>query len=349
MWRVKTRRPPETESGCAADRTCGTERRHALVMFVAAALVPVRSAAQAAPRRPLIVVLMHGKESAFPGRLEALIDGLRELGYVEGRNFRLEVRWSDNQTDRLPELARELVAKQPDVAVCSPVLSAQALHRESKTLPIVIASGAGAQRVGLIASLARPGGNVTGIQNQLDELAAKQVELLRQVAPGARRVLALSSGLGAAEPDVRQGSRAAARAYGLTLFEAFADAPAKLAQAADLCERERCEALIVLLDPNLQSFRTEVIALAARLRTPAVYPNLEYADAGGLLAYSTEPRTLFRRAASYVDRILKGAKPADLPVEQPTRFELSVNLRTARTLGLPIPPSILLRADRVIE
>jgi putative ABC transport system substrate-binding protein len=259
------------------------------------------------------------------------------------------VRWSDNEVGRLPTLARELVARQPDVAVCSPVLSAQALQRASTTLPIVMASGAGAQRVGLIASLARPGGNVTGIQNQLDELAAKQVELLREVAPNAKRVMTLSSGLGAAEPDVRQGSRAAAKVYGMTLLEVFADMPAKLAHASAACERERCDALVVLIDPNLQSFRPEVLAMAGRLRIPAVYPTLEYADDGGLLAYSTDPRALFRRAAGYVDRILKGAKPADLPVEQPTRFEMSVNLKTARALGISMPQSILLRADRLIE
>jgi putative tryptophan/tyrosine transport system substrate-binding protein len=325
------------------------ERRQTLALLAATAALPAEMAAQAPSRAPLIAVLMHGKENAYPGRLEALQEGLRELGYVEGRNYRIEVRWSDNQVDRLPALARELVARQPDVAVCAPVLSAQALHRESKTLPIVMASGAGAQRVGLIASLARPGGNVTGIQNQLDELAAKQVELLREVAPNARRVITLSSGLGAAEPDVRQGSRAAARVYGMSLLELVAETPAKLAQATAACEREKCDALVVLIDPNLQSFRPEVTAMAARLRIPAVYPTLEYADDGGLLAYSTDPRALFRRAASYVDRILKGARPADLPVEQPTKFELHVNLKTARALGLTIPQAILLRADQLIE
>jgi len=305
--------------------------------------------AQAQPRLPLIVVLMHGKESALGGRLEGLSEGLRELGYVEDRNYRMEVRWSDNQLDRLPALARELIAKKPDVAIASPVLSAQALARESKTVPIVMASGAGAQRLGLIASLAHPGGNVTGVQNQLDELSAKQLEFLREIAPNAKRVMALSSGLGASEPDVREGSRAAAKAFGMTLIEALADSPTRLAQVSAACERERCEALVVLLDPNVQNFRSEVVAMAARLRIPAVYPTLEYVDDGGLIAYSTEVRSLFRRAASYVDRILKGAKPADLPVEQPTKFELVVNLKTARALGIKIPQAVLVRAERLIE
>ena len=325
------------------------DRRHAIATLasVASSLPAGISLAQA--RSPLIVVLMHGAEGAFPGRIAALVEGLRELGHVEGRNYRLEVRWSDNRVDRLPALARELVAMKPDVAVSSPVISAQALQRESRTLPIVMASGAGALRLGLIASLARPGTNVTGIHNQLDELSAKQLEFVRTLAPNAKRVMALSSGHGAAEPDVRKGARDAAKAYGMTLIEAWADAPAKLAQVSALCERERCEALVVLLDPSVQSFRSGVVELAARLRIPAVYPNLEYADEGGLISYSTDGNALFRRAAGYVDRILKGAQPADLPVEQPTKFELRVNLRTARALGISIPPSILRSADRLIE
>jgi putative ABC transport system substrate-binding protein len=261
----------------------------------------------------------------------------------------MEVRWSDNHVGRLPTLARELLAKRPDVAVGFPVISAQALQRESKTLPIVVASGAGAQRLGLISSLARPGGNVTGLENQLDELSAKQLEFLTEISPDVKRVMTLSSGLGAAEPDVREGSRVAARALGITLIEALADDSAKLAQASRVCERERCEALVVLLDPNVASFRSEIVGMAAALRIPAIYPTLEFTDDGGLVAYSTELRPQFRRAASFVDRILKGAKPAELPVERPTKFELVINLKTARALGIKIPQSLLVRADRLIE
>jgi putative ABC transport system substrate-binding protein len=304
---------------------------------------------RAQQRQPLIVVLMHGKESASGGRLESLIDGLRDLGYIQNQSYRLDVRWSDNQVEYLPVLARELLAMKPDVAVASPVLSAQALHRESKTVPIVMANGAGAQRVGLIQSLARPGGNVTGLENQLDELSSKQLELLRELAPNARRVMALSSWLGAAEADVREGSRSAAKAYGISLIEAFADTPARMAQVSAMCEREKCQALVVLLDPNLQGFRSDILAMAWRSRIPAAYPLLEYAHEGGLVAYSTAVEVLFRRAASYVVKILKGAKPADLPVERPTKFELVVNLKTARALGIRIPQSIVQRADRVLE
>jgi putative ABC transport system substrate-binding protein len=346
----RAQRTPGHGSSCAPSPLEPTARRRLLVALLAPVVTVVPGGmAGAQERRPLIVVLMHGKESVLRSRVEALIEGLRELGLLPDRDFRIEVRWSENQVERLPALARELLARKPDVAVGSPVLSAQALHRESKTVPIVIANGAGAQRVGLIASLARPGGNVTGLENQLDELASKQVELLRELAPGARRVMALSSGLGAAEPDVRAGSRAAAKAYGMSLVEAFADSPAKVAAMADLYARERCEALLVLLDPNLSSFRSELLSLASRLRTPAAYPLLEFADEGGLVAYSTAVDALFRRAASYVDRILKGAKPADLPVERPTRFELVINLRTANALGITVPRAVLQRADRIIE
>lgn len=324
-------------------------RRHVFATLLAHGAALAGGAALAQARLPSIVVLLHGKQDAYPGGLQALTEGMRELGYVEGRNYVMEVRWSDNHVDRLPALARELLAKKPDIAVAAPVLSTQALHRESKTVPIVMASGAGAQRVGLIASLARPGGNVTGVTNQLDELAAKQLELLREIAPNAKRVMTLSSGLGAAEPDVRGGSRIAAKTYGMTLIEALADSAAKLTQVSAVCERERCDALVVLLDPNVSSFRTEVAAMAAGLRIPAVYPTLVYVDDGGLVAYATDHLPLFRRAATYVDKILKGARPADLPVEQPTRFELAVNLKTARTLGIRIPQSVLLRADRLIE
>ena len=328
-------------------------RRAALAALcaLAAAAVPaaVPAAAWAQPRVPLIAVLVHAKESRDLGRLEALREGLRGLGYVEGRNYRMEVRWSENEVERLPALARELLAMKPDVAVCAPVLAAQALHRESKTVPIVMASGAGAQGFGLIASLARPGGNVTGLTNQGDELTTKHFQLLKEIAPRAKRVVTLSSGLGSVEGETRSASRAAAKAYGMTLIEAWADAPEKLSPLPARCERERCEALVVLLDPNVGSFRAEIIALAAKLRIPAAYPDLRFAEEGGLVAYSVDARQLWRRAASYVDKILKGARPGDLPVEQPTKFELVVNLKTAKALRITIPQSMLLRADRMIE
>ena len=319
----------------------------ATLLALAVLCAPAVSWAQA--RIPLVAVLIHGTDVGYRARLDAFRGGMRELGHVEGKNYRMEVRWSDNQLDRLPALARDLLQLKPDVAVAAPVLSTQAFNRESKIVPIVMAGGTGALRVGLITSMARPGGNVTGLSNQGDELTQKHFEMLKEIAPRAKRIMTLSSGQGVAEPDVRSGSRAAAKAYGMTLIEAWADSPEKIGQMSALCERERCEGLVVLLDPYFISRRTDVIALAAKLRIPAVYHSFEFVEAGGLIGYSADPRTGFHRAATYVDKILKGAKPADLPVEQPTKFELVINIKTAKSLGLTIPPSLLIRADRVIE
>jgi putative ABC transport system substrate-binding protein len=320
-------------------------------LLVVLALVGLAGAfgACAQPRLPLIGVLVHAVEAADRRRLDALRDGLRELGYVDGKTCRIEVRYSDNRIERLPALARELLALKPDVVVASPVRTAQALHRETKTVPIVMASGAGAQNLGLIASLARPGGNVTGLTNQGDELTVKHFELLREVAPRAKRVVTLSSGLGSVEAEVRTDSRSGAKRYGMELIEALADAPEKLSALSARCQRERCEALVVLLDPNVFNFRREIVAFAAKLRIPAIYPGVEFAEEGGLVAYSVNARQLWQRAATYVDKILKGARPGDLPVEQPARFELVVNIKTAKALGITVPQTVLLRADRVIE
>lgn len=309
----------------------------------------VADAACAQSRLPLVAVLVHGHEGANRARLDAFRDGLRELGYVEGSNYRLEVRWTDAQVDRLTDLARELLLLKPDIAVGAPVLSAQAFARLSGTIPIVMASGAGAMQAGLVATLARPSGNVTGVTNQGDDLTQKHFELLRELAPRAERVMAVSSGQGMVEADVRGASRAAARALGITLIEAWVHSPEEIDQLPDRCGRERCDALVVLLDPNLVQHRANLISAMARMKLPAVYPVLEFATEGGLMAYAADQRDDFRRAATFVSRILKGARPAELPIEQPTRFELIVNLKAAREIGLIVPESLLARADKVIE
>jgi putative ABC transport system substrate-binding protein len=319
------------------------------VALLALQVLLVAGAANAQPRMPLVAVLIHGTESGDHARLEALRDGMRELGYVEGRSYRLEARFSDGRFERLPDLARELLRLNPDVAVGAPVLSAQAFWRETKTVPIVIATGSGALQIGMIASLARPGGNVTGVTHQADDLTQKLFELVREIAPRAKRVMALSSGRALVESDTRGGSRAAAAALGMTLIEAWADSPDEIRRLSDRCERERCEALVVLIDPNLFTRRAELVSLAAKLRLPAIYPALEYVRDQGLIAYAADQRQNIRRAAHFVDRILRGASPADLPIEQPTKFELVINLKTAKALCLTIPPSLLQRADQVIE
>jgi putative tryptophan/tyrosine transport system substrate-binding protein len=313
------------------------------------AMVALATSVHAQARVPLIAVLMHGTETANRVRVEALREGLRELGYREGKSYRMEVRWSDARIERLPTLARELLGLRPDIAVAAPVLAALALHRESKSIPIVMSSGAGATSAGLVSSLAHPGGTVTGLTNQSDELTPKLFELLKEIAPGARRVVAVSSGLAVVEADIRALSRNAAKTFGMTLIEAWAKSADQLQLLSERCRQERCEAMVVLLDPNLNNFRAELVALGETLRIPIVFSGSDFVDAGGLLSYATNAAALSKRAAGYVDKILKGAKPGDLPIEQPTKFDLEINLKAARALGLRVPPSLLVRADRVID
>lgn len=320
-----------------------------LMRFLVGCLLLVPSLVAAQPRIPLGAVLVHASEEANKQRLDAFLDGMRSLGYREGENYRLAMRVTANRIERLPALARELAALNPDVAVTATVVATQAMHRETRRLPIVMASGAGAQRFGLIESLARPGGRVTGMTNLSDALTAKLFELLQEVAPKARRVVALSSGLGAVEGIIRRDARDAAARHGFTLIEALADSPAALPALAERCRLERCEAMVAMLDPNLASFRNELVALARQMKVPAVYFSAEFVDAGGLVSYGSDVRDLYRRAAHHVDRILKGAKPGELPVEQPTRFELVVNVKVAQSLGLKLPATVLLRAERVIN
>ena len=320
-----------------------------LTALIALLVTAMLSSAHAQSKPPLIGVLLHGTQSFNGERLEGLREGFRDLGYVEGKTIRLEVRWTDNQVDRLTPLARELLSLKPAVVVAAPVISAQAFARETKTVPVVMGSGAGALRVGLIASMAHPGGNVTGVTNQGDELTQKHFELLQEIAPRVKRVLTLSSGQGIVEADIRSQSRAAARNYGMTLIEAWVDTSEKVRQLHARCVKERCEAMVALLDPTVTSLRAELIELTTKLKLPSVFYTDEFVRDGGLISYSVDFRKLFARAATYVDKILKGAKPADLPVEQPTKFELMVNIKVAKALGLKVPNSILVRADKVIE
>ncbi len=327
-------------------------RGRASILFGLALLVlqilGAAGAARAQPRVPLIVFLQQGTESLAGLRSDQLREGLRELGYIEGAQYRMEVRLSDNRLDQLPALARELLRLNPAVAIGSPGVAAAAFWRESKSIPIVLAGGVVIP--GMIATLARPGGNVTGIVNQADEVTPKLFEFMREVAPRAERVVTLTSGRGLIEAEVRDLSRIAAKVYGMTLIEAIANSPGEIDQLAARCERERCQALVVLPDPVIfSSLPEQVSALAMRLRLPVVSGNPGYARDWGLIGFATDPGGITRRAAYYVDRILKGALPADLPVEQPTKFELVVNLRTAKALGITVPQLILLRADEIVE
>jgi putative tryptophan/tyrosine transport system substrate-binding protein len=281
--------------------------------------------------------------------VDAFRQGLRELGYVEGQNIILEYRWAEGRIDQFPALAAQLVQLKVDLIVVSSTPAALAAKQATATIPIVMTVGADPVGSGLVASLRRPGGNVTGLSNLAEDLIAKLVELLKAAIPRVSRVAVLANPRNQVHPTFLRGVDAAARALNVQLFPMKARDPAEFDGAFSAMVRERVGALIVLPDPTFVSARKEIVDLAAKKRLPAIYGFREFADAGGLMAYGVNLADNFRRAARYVDKILKGAKPADLPVEQPTRFELVINLKTARALGLTIPQSVLARADHVIQ
>jgi putative ABC transport system substrate-binding protein len=290
--------------------------------------------------------------AASPHLTEAFRQGLLDLGYVEGRNLVIEIRDAEGKPERFPALAAELVALKVDVIVAGATPATLAAKQATKTIPIVFASVADPVASGLVTSLARPGGNITGLTNQTAELIGKRLELLKQAVPGVSRVAVLwhPGNLGdRTEKDMLKAADVAARALGGRLQFVEARGPADFERAFSDMTRARAGALTVLPSGMFSSERRRLVDLAAKNRLPAVFPFREFADAGGLMSYGPNQADLLRRAATYVDKILKGAKPGDLPVEQPTKFELVINLKTSKTLGLTIPQSLLGRADQVIE
>jgi putative ABC transport system substrate-binding protein len=292
---------------------------------------------------------MHGTERAMGSFFDALRAGLKELGYVEGKNLVLSVSWNEGGPERFSDQAAELLRDKPDVVVASIVLGAQAVFRHTRTVPIVLAGGTGVVKVNLAQSLARPGGNVTGVTNMGDELISKQIELLHAIVPGIRRLGVLTTGGALSHDEQMLGAKKAAQVLKLKLIEVRVSAPGELARLGSICGKGACHALFVMQDPQVTTWRPQIIEWAARLNLPTVSYSAAFAENGGLMSYSANNVELFRRAATFVDKILKGAMPGDLPIEQPTTFELVVNLKTAKALGIKVPNSILVRADRVIE
>ena len=280
-----------------------------------------------------------------PSRVTVLRTALRELGYVEGPDFSIEARYADGHPDRLPELAADLVRKRVDVIVASGFAIAAA-QKATTTIPIVMNFSGDPVGRGYVQTLARPGANVTGIATLAPEATAKRLELLRELVPTANRI-GYVTGL----PDSleQRGTESAAQALRVTLLVMIASEAAGVDSALDKLRRDGAKAVMFSSDPTLARLTPRLVELAAKHRLPASYEFREQAEAGGLMSYGADTVELGRRAASFVDRILKGAKPADLPVEQPTKFELVINLKTAKALGLTIPPSLLQRADQVIE
>ena len=282
--------------------------------------------------------------------MEAFSEELRSLGYVEGRNLAIEYRYAAGKEERLPEMAAEMVALRVDIIVTQATLPAMAAKRATSTIPIVMVAPTDAVGSGLVASLARPGGNVTGMTYLSTDLAGKRLQLLREALPEAARIAVLAlKGNSSATGLFLESLQAAAQQMGVTLIVRRENEAAALAGAFAAMKRERAQALIVEVSPFTGENRKRIVELAVQHRLPTLIETRGFVDEGGLMSYGPSLLEMFRRSAHYVDRIFKGAKPADLPVEQPTKFELVINMKTAKTLGLTIPASLLARADEVIR
>jgi len=314
--------------------------------------VPFSAEAQQAGKMPLVGYLSALSRSGpqVQRYLDAFRQELRGLGYVEGQTIAIEYRWAEGEVERLTGRAAELVRLKVDVIVASGgVPVAQAAQRATKAIPIIMTGPGDPVEAGLVASLARPGGNITGLAIISHELVGKELELLREVVPKVSRVAVLWNPTNPGNTPQLRAAEASARTLGVRLQPLEVRGPGEIDPAFTTMTRERVGALLVLLDSMLLAQRERIADLAAKNRLPAVYGLRLHVEAGGLMAYAANQLDVSRRVASYVDRILKGAKPTDLPVEQPTKFELVINMKTAKAVGLRIPQSILVRADEIIE
>jgi putative tryptophan/tyrosine transport system substrate-binding protein len=287
--------------------------------------------------------------SEYPSAWEAFLQGLRELGWAEGKNIVMERRFTQEEQARARDLAAELVRLNMDVIVTSGTPATLAVKNTTTTISVVMAAVGDPVGAGLVGSLARPGGNITGLSLLNPAVSGKRVELLRELLPKATRLGVLLVPTNPWTTLVMREVHVATRTFGMELQRLEVQRPTEFDAAFRAANSGRAAALLVLEDPFMFQYRDTIVGLAAKNRLPAAYGRREFADAGGLISYGASFPDLYRRAATYVDKILKGAKPADLPVEQPTKFELVINLKTAKALGLTIPQSVLLRADQVIE
>ena len=320
-------------------------RRSVLAGGFALLAAPLAADAQQAGKVWRIGVLSPGSPS--PALLEAFREGLRELGYVDGQNIAMEWRFAEAKPERLAAVAAELVRLKVDVIFTINVPASQAAKNATKTIPIVFTWVADPS--GLVASLGRPGGNLTGLTSIAVELSGKRLELLKEALPGVSRVAVLWNSASPTATRVFRETESASRQLGMKVQPLGVRGPDDLQNAFEIAARERAGALFVIEDLVVSSLRTRILDLARKSRLPTASHYRDFAEAGGLLSYGPSLPDLFRRAATYVDKILKGAKPADLPVEQPTKFELIINLKTAKVLGLTISQSLLVRADHVIQ
>jgi len=325
-------------------------RRDFTILFVVGmAIWPTHVRAQQLRKIPRIGVLLPGAPAAWSRRTKAFLDGLSELGYVEGKTIAIEWKWGDDQFDTLSGLAADLVRSNVDVIVTGGTSATKALKTATQTIPIVMAIVGDPVAAGLVDTLARPGGNATGFSIVAPELGTKRLELLKEIVPNLSSIAVLSNAKNPQSKIEMKEMQTAAQAMALQLHSAEISTEVGLEDAFVAMNKASAQALILLTDPILFSQRKRTVDLAAQYKLPAVYFYSGFVEEGGLMSYGPSDVDLFHRAAGYVDKILKGAKPCELPVGQPTRFELIFNLKTAKSLGLTVPPKLLLTADEVIE
>ena len=321
-------------------------------ILIAVVLLAFRVAVEAQqPKKvPRIGYLSVSSPSAMSTRTEAFRQGLRELGYVEGKNIVIEWRSAEGKRDRLPSLAAELVRLKVDIIVTAGPPATRSAKEATVTIPIVFAQDGDPVASGFVASLARPGGNITGLSTLAPELSGKRLELLKEIVPRLSRVAVLGNSTNPANAQVLKETELAAGVFGVKLQYLDVLDPKDIETAFRAASKGRADAVLMTVSGGVVlSQRTQVVELAAKSRLPAMYIIREYVETGGLMSYGVSLIDLDRRAATYVDKILKGAKPADLPVEQPTKFEFIINLTAAKQIGLTIPPNVLVRADKVIK
>ena len=319
-----------------------------LVIFLTLAACGAVAQAQQA-KVPRIGFLVAGPASAVSTRIEAFRQGLRERGYIEGKNIVIEYRYGDGKLDRLPALAADLVQLKVSVIVTGGSQATLPAKGATSTIPIVMAQDNDPLGSGFVASFARPGGNITGLANLTAELSGKQLEILKEIIPKLSRLAVLRDPTEPGSPRAVEEMKLAAQGFAVEPHYMDIQAARDIEPAFRAAGKRRTDALLVLPGAIINSNRKQIVDLAAKGRLPAMYPRAEYVEDGGLMTYGVNTPDMYRRAAVYVDKILKGAKPGDLPVEQPTKFDLLFNLKAAKQIGLTIPPNVLARADRVIR
>jgi putative ABC transport system substrate-binding protein len=325
------------------------KRREFITLVGGAAAWPLAARGQVPSKRPLIVFFGSAYLANAGGFIGALRAGLNELGYAEGRNIELVTRFAENQVERLPSLAEEVVNLKPAVIVASASDTALAAKKATSTIPIVAGALADAEHLGLVTSYSRPGGNVTGIMPYVDGLPSKQIELAREVAPGSTKIGLLGNRNDAKVVHQLDELTGVARTLGLTAIVPEINSPEDVNVAINALASDRVDVVVVLQSAMLLSLRKQIAGSMAANRLPAVYGYRQHVDAGGLISYGIHLLWCYHRAATYVDKILSGASPSDLPVEFPTKLQMVINLKAARELGLTLPPTLLARADEVIE